>query len=531
MLGASHSMGLFVAMAHLPSSRQIQLSHVPHLDEHACTARIVVSTFKLFIAVVLWLLQTTLLKHLPCAPLAAMFCGTLLSPCSLHLLSSFIPPSHFSTASTSTSSTTSTSVTSDTTLSTTGDISTVITSNIKTTSDISTVITSNTKTPIDTSTISTSNINSSSTTTLPITTPSPTAASEIVTTTTDSHGIAATSTSFITVTAISGGTTGSSAESSANGGPEGFFHNTGAVAGVFTAVGIVVLVLIVALSTNAVRRHRNKVAVLVPYAQADDGISSDDLSTGCSGVTREKCAASATGIGALDPNNAGNMGSNSQTQHLCEVCKHTFNHAQNVLEWSSYGRHPAADYSEECNLHADVQLPLPGPIERLVPYRHDPTPSSPLWRAPSDSTIGSEEVDVLIGNNEVSPDNPTQSFSATPTIPNPDRTISVAAVSRVDHVPSYDDGFSVQTLSTMPPSYHTRRPGHEVEPWTLPPAYTTSHDGIVHSPSAIIPGQRVLRLHGPRSLLSVSSVFSNESIRDGREMAHVESMPPVVRCG
>ncbi|RDX41148.1 hypothetical protein OH76DRAFT_1489726 [Lentinus brumalis] len=391
-----------------------------------------------------------------------------------------VPMAPSSTSSTTSKSETSIS-TSDTTSSTTSGISTVITPNIKTTSDIETVITSNTKTPSDTSTISISNTNSSSsTTTSLITTPSPTSASEIVSITTDSHGIAATSTSFITVTAISGGTTGSSAESSANGGPEGFFHNTGAVAGVFTAVGIVVLVLIVALSTNAVRRHRNKVAVLVPYSQADDDISSDDLSTGCSDVTREKFAVSAAGIDAFNTNSAGNMGSNSQTQHLREVCEHTSNHAQNVLEWRSYGRHPTADRSGECNLYADVQLPLPGPKERLVTYGHDSLPSSPMWRAPSDTTIiCSEEVDVLIGNHEVSPDNPTQLSSATPAIPNPDRTIFVAAVSPVDHVPPYDDGFSVQTLSTMPPSYRTRRPDHEVEPWTLPPAYATSQDGIV----------------------------------------------------
>ncbi|RDX52222.1 hypothetical protein OH76DRAFT_198273 [Lentinus brumalis] len=78
-----------------------------------------------------------------------------------------------------------------------------------------------------------------------------------------------------------------------------------------------------------------------------------------------------------------------------------------------------------------------------------------------------------------------------------------------------EDGLSVQTLSTIPPSYHTRRPDHEVEPWTLPPAYGTPHDAA-RPPSAYIPGQRVLRLHGPRSSPSLSSLFSSRShtIRD-----------------
>ncbi|RDX40909.1 hypothetical protein OH76DRAFT_1489897 [Lentinus brumalis] len=361
--------------------------------------------------------------------------------------------------------------------------------------------------------------------------------SDIVFTTTDSHGKVASSTSSVIVAATISGT--SSNGGGAKGGSKGFgvlvqssldrpvvqsiiyvtfipfFHNTGAVAGVFAAVSIVVLVLIIAFTTNAVRRHRKK---------AD--VSGGDLSTGCSGITREKLAASDAGIGASDIDSAGNMGSNSQTQHLCDLCKYAFTHEQDVLEWSSYGRHP-----QEYDHHTDVQLPIPGPRESLVPHRHDPTPSSRLWRAPSGYIVGSEEVNVLIGTHEGSTDNLIQRSSAVSTILNPDHKISAAPTSRADDDPSYDDGFSIQSLSTIPPSYCTRRADHEVEPWTPPPAYTTSHNETAQPPSTSIYGQRVLRLHGPRGLLSVSSVFSDGSIRDGREMSHVESMPPVVRCG
>lgn len=60
----------------------------------------------------------------------------------------------------------------------------------------------------------------------------------------------------ITETTIAPGAT--HVNSQDNSSSKGFFHNTGEVAGVFTVVGLIAVVLIVALLTNAVRRRRAK---------------------------------------------------------------------------------------------------------------------------------------------------------------------------------------------------------------------------------------------------------------------------------
>ena len=142
-----------------------------------------------------------------------------------------------------------------------------------------------------------------------------------------------------------------------------FFQNTGAVAGVFTVVGIVVLVLVIAIVTNAIRRRRAKkldreiaeAAAEAAHAQPaftdDDYFPPDDrlgggksggdlrsMTTGYSDTTHGTfaqppmghgesynmaelspydygaAAAGAAGVGAMGLNRARSMGQNNQTQ-------------------------------------------------------------------------------------------------------------------------------------------------------------------------------------------------------------------------
>lgn len=81
-----------------------------------------------------------------------------------------------------------------------------------------------------------------------------------------------------------------------------FFHNKGAVAGVFTVVGLVVLVLIVALGTNAVRRRRAKkfddeVAAAAAEANKSPHYPFDDYDDDLSGSLTQPPLAPRGGIG------------------------------------------------------------------------------------------------------------------------------------------------------------------------------------------------------------------------------------------
>ncbi|KAI1787748.1 hypothetical protein LXA43DRAFT_685082 [Ganoderma leucocontextum] len=157
-------------------------------------------------------------------------------------------PSDTSSIPTSTSSTTSTS-TSTTSTTSTSSTSTTSTTDTSTTSTTSTSSTDTTST--STSTTSTTSSTTSSTATSTSLTQSSTSAILI----TSSDGSVATRTTIVIVSpTVTSGTSDNSKTSSS----KGFFQNTGAVAGVFTVVGLVALILCIAFVTNAVRRRRAK---------------------------------------------------------------------------------------------------------------------------------------------------------------------------------------------------------------------------------------------------------------------------------
>lgn len=81
-----------------------------------------------------------------------------------------------------------------------------------------------------------------------------------------------------------------------------FFHNKGAVAGVFTVVGLVALVLVVALATNAVRRRRAKkfdeeVAAAAAEASKTPHYPFDDYDDDLSGSLSQPPLAPLSGVG------------------------------------------------------------------------------------------------------------------------------------------------------------------------------------------------------------------------------------------
>lgn len=81
-----------------------------------------------------------------------------------------------------------------------------------------------------------------------------------------------------------------------------FFHNKGAVAGVFTVVGLVALVLVVALATNAVRRRRAKkfdeeVAAAAAEASKTPHYPFDDYDDDLSGSLSQPPLAPLGGVG------------------------------------------------------------------------------------------------------------------------------------------------------------------------------------------------------------------------------------------
>ncbi|TFK85749.1 hypothetical protein K466DRAFT_178406 [Polyporus arcularius HHB13444] len=178
----------------------------------------------------------------------------------------------------------------------------------------------------------------------------------------------------------------------------------------------------------------------------------------------------------------------------------------------------------------DVQLLVPRPADPLIPHRRGSAPSSTLSVAASEpeTIFSSGSVSVSVRNHGGHSHTPSRRSSGSSTItdPHPDTSLTpTISPSRSSHPLPSDDGFSVQTLSTIPPSYHTRRPEHELEPWTLPPAYGTPHAALAaRPPSAYIPGRRVLRLNGPRSSHSLSSAFSNHSHPRDRKSTYATSV-------
>ncbi|TFK84049.1 hypothetical protein K466DRAFT_238259 [Polyporus arcularius HHB13444] len=176
---------------------------------------------------------------------------------------------------------------------------------------------------------------------------------------------------------------------------------------------------------------------------------------------------------------------------------------------------------------SDVEFSRPWRADPLFPNRRDTTPSPTLSLAASEPNtfFRSGTVHVSVRNHGGHPDTPSQQSRRSSAIPDPhlhDSLTSTCPPSRSGPRHS-EDGLSVQTLSTVLPSYHTRRPDHEVEPWTLPPAYGTPHDAA-RPPSAYIPGRRVLRLHGPRSSPSVSSTSSSQPHTQDRRYTYAASV-------
>ncbi|KAF5372314.1 hypothetical protein D9615_009229 [Tricholomella constricta] len=184
------------------------------------------------------------------------------------------------TLPTTTSSPTSTSTTTESTSSPTSQPPTTTT----TTTDTSTT-TSDTTTTSETSTTDTTQSTTETTTSTPPTTTQP----PITPTTTDTSttgGNVITTTSIFTATPTLPPATGTAAPSNNN---NGFFDNTGAVAGVFTVVGLVALALLVAFITNIIRRRRAKrfdreiaeaaaeaAAAPAPIFLDDDGADDED---------------------------------------------------------------------------------------------------------------------------------------------------------------------------------------------------------------------------------------------------------------
>ncbi|KAF8635602.1 hypothetical protein AX15_000242 [Amanita polypyramis BW_CC] len=148
------------------------------------------------------------------------------------------------TTSTTTSSTTSTTSTSTTSSSSTTTPTSTTTTTTPTTTPTST--TSSTSNNVTTSTSSSTTLTSST---------SSTTSSPTTTSTTDTGGEIVTITSTqVASSTTSGSTTPSSLPSTSR----GFFQNRGAVAGVFTVVGLVAVVLLIVLIVNFYRRRQAK---------------------------------------------------------------------------------------------------------------------------------------------------------------------------------------------------------------------------------------------------------------------------------
>ncbi|CAA7261051.1 unnamed protein product [Cyclocybe aegerita] len=148
---------------------------------------------------------------------------------------------------------------STTTSTTTSETTTVSTSSTESTSSTSSS-TSESSTSSSSSSSESSSSSSSETTTIPPTTtttttpPTTTSPPTSPPTTTTGGILTATSTLFVSDTRSVEPTT----TSDSSGGSKSFFDNTGAVAGVFSVVGLITLALLIALITNGIRRRRAK---------------------------------------------------------------------------------------------------------------------------------------------------------------------------------------------------------------------------------------------------------------------------------
>lgn len=127
-----------------------------------------------------------------------------------------------------------------------------------------------------------------------------------------------------------------------------FFNNRGAVAGVFAIVGLVGLVLLIALLTNAVRRRRAKkfdeeVAAAAAEAAASSRYPFDDFDDAPAGGYGAGGGGNNGGSGGANLNRAGTAYSDPESQHgAYSQPPMPLNDSYNMTEYSRYG--PAAGY-------------------------------------------------------------------------------------------------------------------------------------------------------------------------------------------
>ncbi|KAG1842695.1 hypothetical protein C8R48DRAFT_837907 [Suillus tomentosus] len=152
------------------------------------------------------------------------------------------PTTTSSSASTPTTTSSSTTPTSSSTSSSSTASTTSASSTTQSTSATSSS-TSSTQTSIS--------VSATTPTTIATTSPTPTLSASVYTST--SGGVVITSVTYVTVATSTPSSANDTATSS-----NSFFSNTGAVAGVFTVVGLIVIAIFIAIVTNAVRRRRAK---------------------------------------------------------------------------------------------------------------------------------------------------------------------------------------------------------------------------------------------------------------------------------
>ncbi|KAI0648594.1 hypothetical protein C8Q79DRAFT_1008895 [Trametes meyenii] len=167
------------------------------------------------------------------------------------------PTDTSTTATTTTTSPTSAPTDTSTTTGTTTSTSTNTSQTITTTStDTSTSATTSNTTSTSSATSTSATSTSATSTSAPATSSSSSlsADSTVFATSTDAAGQVITHTSVVFATPTVSSTSAGDHKSDS----KGFFQNTGAVAGVFTVVGLAVVVIAVAIVTNAIRKRRAK---------------------------------------------------------------------------------------------------------------------------------------------------------------------------------------------------------------------------------------------------------------------------------
>ncbi|EJF57971.1 hypothetical protein BD309DRAFT_760746 [Dichomitus squalens] len=293
------------------------------------------------------------------------------------------PSSTDTSASTTATSTTDTSTPTTTTTSSTTTSSTTSTSDTSTTSSTTTSTTTSSTSTTTSSTTSTTSSTSSTTSTTPSSTstsssitPTTSASTSAVFTTTNSNGQVTTSTQVIVVTpSVSAGTDSSGHSSSS----KGFFQNTGAVAGVFTVVGLVALVLFIAIVTNAVRRRRAKkldreiaeaaaeAAGTTPAFTDDDYYPDDRLGKGGPGGDMRSMTTGYSdtthGTFAQPP-----MTHGGESYNLAELAPYEYGAAAGAAGIGAMGLNRArsmggANQTAPYNAFAGPQPPLPNPYD------------------------------------------------------------------------------------------------------------------------------------------------------------------------